>query len=141
MGNEKDKGRISPHSIEAEEAVLGCMLINKAAVSCPNCGAPQDNSAPAQTTAPSPPAQPASVNVNVNQNTNQNTDIDNPKGQSQRVILGSGEKHCSSCGSVVKIVAEIFDLSVNSKFILVRISLSFAIFLSDTSSKTKLFKK
>ena len=33
MGNEKDKGRISPHSIEAEEAVLGCMLINKATVS------------------------------------------------------------------------------------------------------------
>ena len=40
----------------------------------------------------------------------------------------------------LKIVAEIFDLSVNSKFILVRISLSFAIFLSDTSSKTKLVK-
>ncbi len=33
MANGKDKGRISPHSIEAEEAVLGCMLINKAAVS------------------------------------------------------------------------------------------------------------
>ena len=29
----RDAGRISPHSIEAEEAVLGCMLINKAAVS------------------------------------------------------------------------------------------------------------
>ena len=34
MVNEsKDQGRISPHSIEAEEAVLGCMLINKSAVS------------------------------------------------------------------------------------------------------------
>ena len=33
MSNNVDKGRISPHSIEAEEAVLGCMLINKAAVS------------------------------------------------------------------------------------------------------------
>ena len=29
----RDAGRISPNSIEAEEAVLGCMLINKAAVS------------------------------------------------------------------------------------------------------------
>jgi replicative DNA helicase len=33
MSNNVDKGRISPHSTEAEEAVLGCMLINKAAVS------------------------------------------------------------------------------------------------------------
>ena len=33
MSNNVDEGRISPHSIEAEEAVLGCMLINKAAVS------------------------------------------------------------------------------------------------------------
>jgi len=97
----------------ADEKFCGACakIINKAAVACPNCGAPQDNSAPSQTTASSPPAQPASVNVNVNQNTNQNTnqdtDADNTKDQSQRVILGAGEKHCSSCGSVVKIVAEI----------------------------------
>ena len=93
----------------ADEKFCGACakIINKAAVSCPNCGAPQGNSATAQTTAPPPPAQPSSVNVNVNQNTNQDTDIDNPKGQSERVILGAGEKHCSSCGSVVKIVAEI----------------------------------
>ena len=31
--NIKDLGRISPHSFEAEEAVLGCMLINNEAVS------------------------------------------------------------------------------------------------------------
>ena len=93
----------------ADEKFCGACakIINKAAVACPNCGAPQDNSAPSQTTAPSPPAQPASVNVNVNQNTNQNTDVDNPKDQSQRVILGTGEQHCSSCGSPVKIAAEI----------------------------------
>ena len=30
---ENELGRISPHSVEAEEAVLGCMLINKEAVS------------------------------------------------------------------------------------------------------------
>ena len=93
----------------ADEKFCGACakIINKAAVACPNCGAPQDNSAPSQTTASSPPAQPASVNVNVNQNTNQNTDVDNPKDQSQRVILGTGEQHCSSCGSPVKIAAEI----------------------------------
>ena len=31
--NRKNKGRISPHNIEAEEAVLGCMLLSKNAVS------------------------------------------------------------------------------------------------------------
>ena len=31
--NKNDLGRISPHSLEAEEAVLGCMLINSEAVS------------------------------------------------------------------------------------------------------------
>ena len=29
----KDIGKVFPHSLEAEEAVLGCMLINKEAVS------------------------------------------------------------------------------------------------------------
>ena len=51
------------------------------------------------------PAQPASVVVN--QNVNQNIGGDHPGDQGKRVILGADEKHCSSCGSVVKIIAEI----------------------------------
>jgi len=69
-------------------------IINKAAVICPKCGVPQADSAPAQTLQPSPSAQPAQPAVVSG-------------GPSQRVILGAGEKHCSSCGSVVKIMAEL----------------------------------
>jgi TM2 domain-containing membrane protein YozV/RNA polymerase subunit RPABC4/transcription elongation factor Spt4 len=66
-------------------------IINKAAAVCPKCGVPQTDSAPAQPSQSSPSAQPAQVS----------------EGSSQRVILGAGEKHCSSCGSVVKIMAEL----------------------------------
>jgi TM2 domain-containing membrane protein YozV/RNA polymerase subunit RPABC4/transcription elongation factor Spt4 len=66
-------------------------IINKAAVTCPKCGVPQTDSTSTPTVV-SPPAQPTVVF---------------PGSSSQPVILGAGEKYCSSCGSVVKIMAEV----------------------------------